>query len=207
MRLLYIADPMCSWCWGFSPVIGEIARRYEARLEIDVLMGGLRPGTTEPMDDAMRADIRGHWEHVRDASGQPFDFSFFERPSFVYDTEPPCRAVVVARTIDPDGTLGFLADLQRAFYAENRDVTSTATLLELAADAGFDATSFETSLRSEETRDATRADFAVSRRLGVRGFPTTLAMIGERPLLVASGFRPIERLIPTIDDCLSLADD
>ena len=26
--LWYFADPMCSWCWGFSPVISEIKKSY-----------------------------------------------------------------------------------------------------------------------------------------------------------------------------------
>ena len=45
--------------------------------------------TGHGMDEATKASIREHWEHVRDASGQPFDFAFFDRPRFVYDTEPP----------------------------------------------------------------------------------------------------------------------
>ncbi|MDH5427723.1 MAG: DsbA family protein, partial [Nitrospirota bacterium] len=27
--LIYVADPMCSWCWGFSPVLEEIRRLYQ----------------------------------------------------------------------------------------------------------------------------------------------------------------------------------
>jgi len=36
-------------------------------------------------------------ERVRDASGQPFDFDFFARERFVYDTEAAARAAVVMR--------------------------------------------------------------------------------------------------------------
>ncbi len=27
-HLVYVADPMCSWCWGFSPVIDAIRERF-----------------------------------------------------------------------------------------------------------------------------------------------------------------------------------
>jgi protein-disulfide isomerase-like protein with CxxC motif len=30
--LWYFADPMCSWCWGFSPVIGAIKETYSERI-------------------------------------------------------------------------------------------------------------------------------------------------------------------------------
>ena len=38
MRLLfmpdYFADPLCSWCYGFSPVIGALAKQFAGRLPV-----------------------------------------------------------------------------------------------------------------------------------------------------------------------------
>src|SRR3712207_1860168 len=96
-HLVYVADPMCSWCWGFSPVIDAIRHRFADALPIRLIMGGLRPGTTKVMDAAAKRTIRTHWEHVQEASGQPFDFGFLDRDGFVYDTEPAAKAVVVVR--------------------------------------------------------------------------------------------------------------
>jgi putative protein-disulfide isomerase len=31
------------------------------------------------MNEAAKRTTREHWEHVREESGQPFDFTFFER--------------------------------------------------------------------------------------------------------------------------------
>jgi putative protein-disulfide isomerase len=31
-RFVYFADPVCSWCYGFSPVIAALAERFEGRL-------------------------------------------------------------------------------------------------------------------------------------------------------------------------------
>lgn len=93
-QIIYVADPMCFWCWGFSPVIHSIRESFDGTLTVQLLMGGLRPGTTDPMDEAAKIMVREHWDHVREASGQPFDFGFFDRAGFVYDTEPAPRAVV-----------------------------------------------------------------------------------------------------------------
>ena len=73
-HLVYFADPMCSWCWGFSPVIDTIRDQFGSDLPIRLIMGGLRPGTTKPMDEAARRTTREHWEHVHKASSQPFGF-------------------------------------------------------------------------------------------------------------------------------------
>ncbi|MEK9724235.1 MAG: hypothetical protein VW405_12255, partial [Rhodospirillaceae bacterium] len=98
-HLLYFADPMCSWCWGFSPSVDAIRTELSDSLPIRPVMGGLRPGNTEPMNEVAKLEVRRHWEHVLEASGQPFDFDFFDRDGFVYDTEPACRAVVTVRRL------------------------------------------------------------------------------------------------------------
>ena len=96
--LWYFADPMCSWCWGFAPVISAIKEAYADRLKGALVLCGLRPGTTEPMTAALREEILHHWHEVHRRTGQPFIFDDAMPAGFVYDTEPPSRAVVaVAR--------------------------------------------------------------------------------------------------------------
>jgi len=41
--LWYFADPMCSWCWGFSPVIETLRDEYRERMKTALVLGGLRP--------------------------------------------------------------------------------------------------------------------------------------------------------------------
>ncbi|MHB1100792.1 MAG: hypothetical protein ACYCZR_14700 [Burkholderiales bacterium] len=48
-HLVYFADPMCSWRWGFSHVIADIEKAFE--LPIHLVLGGLRSGTSMPMSD------------------------------------------------------------------------------------------------------------------------------------------------------------
>ena len=171
-EILFVADPMCSWCWGFSPVITAIDEAVRDRAAITLVVGGLRPGTTEAMDDAMKGTIRHHWEEVGRASGQPFSFEFFERDGFIYDTEPACRAAVTVRHLAPEATLPYFAALHRAFYADGEDTTDPATLGRLAEGFGVDAAAFAETFASEEMAKATAEDFQFSRRLGVSGFPT-----------------------------------
>ena len=100
--LIYFADPMCSWCWGFAPVIAAARVRYGETLPIRLVLGGLRPGTVEPMSRSARTELPTHWEHVREASGQPFNAeAFIARDGFVYDTDPAARAVVGEQRVEP----------------------------------------------------------------------------------------------------------
>ena len=192
-RILYIADPMCSWCWGFSPVIAAIADAVARRARVKVVVGGLRPGTSEPMDDRAKAAIRHHWEQVAAETGQPFAFGFFDRTRFVYDTEPPCRAVVVVRSLDPAAALPFFRDLQQAFYADGADVTADDVLRELAA-RYVAAEAFADRFTQPEMVAETRSDFALAQALGIGGFPAVVLADDEGYRLLTMGYQPFEAL-------------
>ena len=198
-EILFVADPMCSWCWGFSPVIAAIDEATRDRAAITLVVGGLRPGTTESMDDAMKATIRHHWEEVGRASGQPFSFDFFGRDGFVYDTEPACRAAVTVRQLEPEATLPYFAALHRAFYVDGEDTTDPATLGRLAEEFGVDAEAFAEAFASDELARATAEDFQFSRHLGVSGFPTVVVNDRQGYALLTVGFRPFEALQPDLE--------
>jgi putative protein-disulfide isomerase len=203
-RLVYFADPMCSWCYGFSPVMAVLAERFEDRLPLDVVMGGLRAGNTEPMRDKDKEFIRNSWTRVGAATGQPFDLSFFDRDGFVYDTEPACRAVVAARRLMPRMALPFMARVQQAFYAENRDMTAADEIAQVAEEAGFDQTGFAAAFAAPETRNETFRDFLTAEALGIRGFPTLIAGSEERGYaLLTNGYRPLEDLAEPLERWLA----
>lgn len=202
-QLIYFADAMCSWCYGFAPVISAL-REAHPNLPIQLINGGLRPGNTKIMDAKAKADIRGHWEHVHQASNQPFDFSLFDRDDFVYDTEPAARAVVLVRNADEAQTLPYFARVQSAFYAEGRDVTKADVLADLAQEFGFDRTAFLAAFAEEEAKVQAMTDFQVSQRTGVTGFPTLIAGTGQQEgwRLVTQGYRPPAAVLSTIDQWL-----
>lgn len=205
-HLIYFADPMCSWCWGFSPVVDALRQRLGSALPIRLIMGGLRPGTTQPLNETSKREIREHWEHVHEASGQPFDFSFLDREGFIYDTEPASKAVVAVRRSGMGEALGFLKQVHAAFYARNQDVTDEGVLADLAAENGQDREGFLQAFRSEEIRQETWQDFAIAQKAGIRGFPCLLAGVGEGAeySILTMGYQPAERILPPLENWLEI---
>jgi len=198
-KLIYFADAMCSWCYGFSPVMTSIRQAFGADLPIQVVAGGLRPGTTTPMTDKARAEIGGHWHHVHEASGLSFDPAVLV-PGFVYDTDPAARAVVLARRANPDLALTYLERAQRAFYSEGRDITQTEVLADLAGELGLDREGFAAHLDDPDLKNETWGDYGVSQRAGVTGFPTLVAGPGPDGTfgVVTRGFAPGAQVIETL---------
>jgi len=202
-ELVYFADPMCSWCYGFAPVITAIEQQFRGRLPLRLVMGGLRAGQTQPMRDKDKDYIRSAWTRVNATSGQPFDFSFFDRDGFIYDTEPACRAVVVMRGRDPGRALAFMEHVQRAFYAENRDVTSPDVLADIAADEGQNREAFAAAMLSPEVRNETFRDFLTAQEFGIQGFPALIVGGDNRYALVTSGYRPLDGIPEALEAWLA----
>jgi putative protein-disulfide isomerase len=203
-HFIYFADPMCSWCYGFGPVVTELTRKFEGRLGLRLVMGGLRAGESRPMRDKDRSYMRDAWARVSEASGQPFDHAFFDREAFTYDTEPACRAVVAMRRLAPERALDFLGRVSAAFYAANRDITRDDVLADVAAEAGLDRERFAAELAAAETRNETVGDFLTAKQSGVEGFPLLAAGTEATGYaLVTHGFRPIDGLPEAIETWLA----
>lgn len=197
-RLLYVMDPLCSWCWGFAPVIDAI-RAAHPDLSIHMVAGGLRPGQRDPLDIASREALGEHWEAVEIASGQAFLTPNDLPAGFVYNTEPPCRALVVGRELDVTRVWGLVRSIQEAFYAKGRDVTQSVELVELAERAGYDRQAFGEGFDAELTRAAIAADFSWTRDLGIAGFPTLLAQRDGQLALLTNGYQPASAVLPLLE--------
>lgn len=202
-HFLYIADPMCSWCYGFAPVVQSLADHFAGRLPVKVMMGGLRAGNTQAMRPEDKDYIRNAWTKVAAATGQSFDLAFFAREGFVYDTEPACRAVVTARNLKPEAALAMKARVSRAFYGENRDMTATDEIVKVAEDVGFDGPMFRAAFEQPDIRSETFRDFLTAKQMGVEGFPCLLAGSHDGYAMITHGYRPLDGMIEGIEAWLA----
>ena len=186
---------MCSWCWGFAPSVQALA---DAGHRVTLALGSLGADRVRPMREKDKASVREHWEHVAEASGQPFDFGFFERRGFVYDTEPACRAVQVVRAHYPALALAAFGRLQERFYALGDDITDRTLLGEAVAEFGIAADVFEAAFDAPETAAVVAAEWRQTAALGVTGYPTLLAFAAGRPEVVTIGWRPPGEILAAV---------
>lgn len=181
--------------------------RKEFDLPVDVLLGGLRPGSAaQTMDAAMLSYLVQAWDRVEAATGVPFGRAQLDWQGWTYDTELPCRAVVAARSVEPAKTMELFRRIQTAFYADGADVTTAEVLVDLAREAGLDADAFETTLLSEANKAQTYGDFQAARRIGITGFPALLAVHGDRAWAVTLGYQPLEQTRAALEEAMAHFD-
>ena len=204
-RLLYVMDPMCSWCWGFAPVVEALAEQAAADgVPLQIVTGGLRRDQLA-INAAARVRYLGYWQAVNASTGQLFDFERGLPEGLVYDTEPACRALVTARQLDAASAWTLLKLVQQAFYTEGADVTQASVLVQLAERAGIPRIEFAEAFDSQAMQEATAADFTWVQDLGIAGFPTLLAERDGQLALLTNGYQPLEVLAPLLGRWLERA--
>ncbi|RFB67476.1 MULTISPECIES: DsbA family protein [unclassified Herbaspirillum] len=212
MKLVYVGDPMCSWCYGFGKELTELTERHPD-LPVEIVVGGLRAGATDVLDDAGKQFRLTHWARVEAASGLPFNREgLMARENFVYDTEPICRAVVAARILAPEADLlAIFRALQHGFYVEAVDTTDGRILSRLATDAlalaghAIDADMFYRVWSKENTIAAAHSDFRRARALGVQSFPTLFLEKDGELMNLSPGYVSVNELDANLRSILQSA--
>lgn len=187
MQFVYFASPMCSWCWGISPVIQQLKDEYGAD-KIRLVLTPFRVNTSEPMDEELRSYVLGQWYKVHETTGQPFDFRFAMPESFIYNTTLVCLSIKAFCKQITGLELDYMHDLQHVYYTENQDLTSEEVLINNAGKFDLDITQFKHDLHSSLVRDELDKDFSLCRQLDVRSYPTLMLLKNNEYKELLSGY-------------------
>jgi len=171
--LIYVHDPMCSWCWGFESARQKIFAAVAGRMQIRRMVGGLAADSNVPMPEAMRSMLQQTWQRIEQMiPGTEFNFEFWEKCSPRRSTYPANRAVIAAREQGDEYDSRMTARIQRAYYLEAKNPSDNSTLVELATDIGLDRELFVASLIAESTQHKLIAEIEATRELGIDSFPS-----------------------------------
>lgn len=196
--IIYIGDPLCSWCYGVADEIQKVKDNNAQDFGFKLVIGGLRPYNTETMAD-LGDFLKHHWDDVSKRSGKEFNHDILQDKSFVYDTEPPARAVWVMRQLKPGSEFPFFKDIQKLFYSENKNTNKVESYEGLVEKYGVDYTTFKELYNSTEARLGIKQDFEYSSQLGVKGFPSVVLKKGDEYFLIANGFATADGMQKIID--------
>ncbi|MGD2171618.1 MAG: DsbA family protein [Gammaproteobacteria bacterium] len=171
--LVYVHDPMCSWCWGFEPTRRKIFAGLPADMAVKRLLGGLAPDADQPMPEAMRAGLQQTWHRIAEMiPGTQFNFEFWEKNTPRRSTYPANRAVIAARLQGDEYDPSMTAAIQQAYYLQARNPSDNSILIELAGEIGLDRERFAADLVADSTHDMLLEEIGQARALGIDSFPS-----------------------------------
>jgi putative protein-disulfide isomerase len=175
--LYHVHDPMCSWCWGFRQSWDSLRESLPAAIGVVNVVGGLAPDSEQPMPMEQQKTIAGYWADVSEQTGAEFNYDFWETCKPRRSTYPACRAVLAACKQDAEQAM--IDAVQHAYYLRAMNPSDNSTLIALAAELGLDVQRFSEDLVSVEIESELERNFALRRKLGVRGFPSLVLARGD----------------------------
>lgn len=188
---------MCSWCWGFHPVIEHLRRDYSNSYDFSLVVGGLRTKGAMSWDDNTKSKLRSTWQQVSHATGQHFTDNLFKRDSFEYDTYPACKAIVTVRELwGEDAAFAYLTKLHKAFYIDGIDITTPQVLSTFLAEEN--RSEFLNFYKSERAETLMRHDFAKARSMGANAFPSVVKIDSEGHMVCKKGYQSVEEILQIV---------
>ncbi|MRI35187.1 DsbA family protein [Endozoicomonas sp. OPT23] len=172
-RLIYVYDPMCSWCWGYRPTwlaLKEQLAEQIPELTIEYQLGGLAPDSDVPMPEDMQQFLAKTWHKIEEQLGTEFNHAFWQECQPRRSTYPACRACLIAREFGVEQQMIFA--LQQAYYLQAKNPSDHDTLIDAAVSVGIDKTLFIDRLSSAELNQAFMTELDTVRQLPIRGFPS-----------------------------------
>lgn len=193
-KIVYVADPLCSWCYGFQVEIDQVMEKYKDVANFEILVGGMGTENKKTVTPEFAGSLQLHWAEVKEETGQKFDPKILKTKGLIYNSEPICRAIVTAKSMD--STKGILVHktLQKAFFAENKNVTQLSEIQPYMAQLGLDTALFAQKYVSEEMRLATKKEFDRVDNNGIDGFPVLLLVSEKKTVVITDGYAKFKRI-------------
>ena len=171
--LYYVHDPMCSWCWGFAPVLAQLLENLPVEIQVTRLLGGLAVDSDQPMPVELQQTIAATWQRIQQSiPGTRFNFDFWTQCAPRRSTWPACRAVIAARQQGDEFDERMIRAIQLAYYTQARNPSDESTLLELSNELGLDSKAFAGVLAGETVQQQLLAEIECARQLHATSFPS-----------------------------------
>lgn len=211
--LIYCYDAYCGWCYGFSPVIKQIAEDYQSIFHTEVLSGGMVLPEEPVHISATAGYIKDAYKRVEELTGIKFGEDYLwhinnpDESDWFPSSEKPAIAMSIFKEIYPDLQVQFAADLQFGLHYEGRDLTDNEAYRHLLEKYTINVDDFYAKLKSEAYKEKAYYEFQLCKQLQVTGFPQVLMQATENKFhLLARGYTDYETLSKRIDLVLNELD-
>jgi putative protein-disulfide isomerase len=181
MRVTYLFDPLCGWCYGAGSALERLGQLGDVTLEH--MPTGLFAGEgARVMDAQFAAYAWQNDERIARLTGQPFSEIYRSRvlghTGGMFDSAPATLGLIAVRVTEPAREREALGALQRARYVDGHDIVSLAGVGEILQSIGLFAAAKRLRTPDQELKqtyhrriEAARSEM---RRFAISGVPTLL---------------------------------
>jgi putative protein-disulfide isomerase len=198
-KIIYVYDPLCGWCYGFSPVMQKLYAQYNGTLQFEVLSGGMITGERVQPIKTMASFIRKAYKEVERGTGVKFGKRFtgkiLDEGTAIFSSVPPSQALMAFKQLNPAKALTFAHDIQQAIYGEGIEPTNISHYGMLAQRLGVDSTKFMTLMKTDAIKRSTEKEFSDVQEMGVEGFPAVFYVDPQgKRTMISNGYVSLAEL-------------
>ncbi|MDO4813562.1 MAG: thioredoxin [Gemella sp.] len=206
MKLIYIWDAYCGWCYGFDKVLNEFVEKHP-EMEKEILSGGLFLGE-RALPISSYPHIKGANQQITDIYGAEFSEeynSLFDRHDVIMDSENPAIALSLLKEfIEPARIFEFAYDMQKQFYLGGKSLGDVATYVELFEKYNIPAQVEEKLRVNWDNKKIAFVDFLKVNKLRVPGYPTLILEKDGKLYDLRQGASTVEQLEENFSKILNL---
>lgn len=204
ITVLYVFDPLCGWCYGFSPVMVKLNDNYKETVKFVVISGGMVVGDRIGPLGEKAAYIREAYKTVEQKMGVKFGDEYLNKVladgTAIQTSIPASKLLVAFNSLNESKGIHFAHELQNALYVYGVYPDDMEGLLEKCNTFGVDKDELFALANSEQVEGAMEYDFEQSSRLGVTGFPTVFVIRDNEVNVIARGADSYENVSSRLDE-------
>lgn len=198
MKIIYVYDALCGWCYGFSPVIQQFHKTYKDDLSFEVISGGMITGDRVGPIGEVASYIGEAYKIVENRTGVKFGNDFLlnilKKGKTVFTSIPTAIALSIFKTYKNEHHIEFAAALQKAIYYDGLKPENYSGYGKIAERFELDANDFVSQMNQPIHLQHAELDFKKSGDLGVTGFPTVFLEDNNIYHKIANGYVPLDVL-------------
>jgi len=205
-KLIYIYDALCTWCYGFSPVIEAVHSKYKDQFDFEILSGGMITGTRTGPISVVYSKFKDEYKQVEEITGIDFGEGFLhelDKGDMIMDSERPSIALSVFKSYQPKEAICFAYDLQQSIYYDGKQPNNDDLYRYHAVNFGIDPNEFIHKMHLEEFKQNAYYEFALARQLQVKNYPAAFIQTADNHFfMIARGFANLETMELRIENVL-----
>lgn len=202
--VLYVYDPLCGWCFGFSPVMKKLYENYKDEIDFDVISGGMVVGDRIGPLGEKAPYIKEAYKVVEQKMGVKFGDKYVNKVlaegTAIQTSIPTSKLLVAFKSLNDKQSVLFAHELQDALYIHGIHPDNIVGILEKCDTFGTDKAEILAIAKSEQVVEAMNHDFELSSQLGVTGFPTVFVIKDNTIRVIARGADSYENVSSRLYD-------
>jgi len=198
MKIIYIMDPQCGWCYGNSDNITALQEEFKDDFDFELLVGGMWLGENAPLGgDGLSQFIQNHAPRMAATTGVTVDSNYYELAkdsTYTFSSLEPSAAIQLIKEIAPDKVFSFAKKVQRALFTEGKRLDKKEIYLEILKTMSIDTAVFDSLWMGEDNIFKTKAEFTNAGKI-TNGFPALILTSKDKTETLASGYFNKETMI------------